>query len=103
MSAPADSTSRFQVGLNGYQTVCAGCFAPYPYAQPLDQRFGSVNEFRTDATSNYNGLQTSLTEQFHSLTLNANYTLQSLPRRSLKRRLASRFPRRAFSRRCPAS
>jgi len=64
----------FQVGLNGYQTVCAGCFAPYPYAQPTDQRFGSVNEFRTDAGSNYNGLQTSLTEQLHSLTLNANYT-----------------------------
>lgn len=64
----------FQVGLNGYQTVCAGCFAPYPYAQPLDQRFGNVNEFRTDATSNYNGLQTSFTEQLRSLTLNANYT-----------------------------
>ncbi len=65
----------FQVGLNGYQNVCAGCFAPYPYAQPLDQRFGSVNEFRTDASSNYSGLQSSLAEQFHSLTLNANYTL----------------------------
>jgi hypothetical protein len=65
----------FQVGLNGYQNVCAGCFAPYPYAQPLDQRFGSVNEFRTDAVSNYSGLQTSVSEQFHSLTLNANYTL----------------------------
>lgn len=64
----------FQVGLNGYQTVCAGCFAPYPYAQPLDQRFGSVNEFRTDASSNYNGLQTSLTAKLHALTLNANYT-----------------------------
>ena len=64
----------YQVGLNGYQTVCAGCFAPYPYQQPLDQRFGSVNEFRTDASSNYSGLQTSLTEQFRSLTLNANYT-----------------------------
>ena len=64
----------FQVGLNGYQTVCAGCFAPYPYAQPLDQRFGSVNEFRTDASSNYSGLQTSLSEQLHSLTLSANYT-----------------------------
>ena len=64
----------FQVGLNGYQTVCYGCFAPYPYAQPLDQRFGNVNEFRTDASSNYNGLQTSLTEQFHALTLSANYT-----------------------------
>ena len=65
----------FQVGLNGYQNICAGCFAPYPYGQPLDQRFGSVNEFRTDASSNYNGLQTSLTEQLHSLNLSANYTL----------------------------
>jgi hypothetical protein len=65
----------FQVGLNGYQSVCQGCFAPYPYQQPLDQRFGSVNEFRTDASSNYNGLQTSLSEQLHSFTLSANYTL----------------------------
>ncbi len=65
----------FQVGLNGYQNVCPGCFAPYPYGQPLDQRFGSVNEFRTDANSNYNGLQASLSEQFHSLNLSANYTL----------------------------
>jgi hypothetical protein len=65
----------FQAGLNGYQTVCAGCFAPYPYAQPLDQRFGSVNEFRTDAVSNYSGLQASLSERMHSLTLSANYTL----------------------------
>jgi hypothetical protein len=64
----------FQVDLNGYQTVCAGCFAPYPYQEPLDQRFGSVNEFRTDAISNYSGLQTSLSEQFHSLTLSVNYT-----------------------------
>ena len=65
----------FQVGLNGYQNVCAGCFAPYLYAQPLDQRFGSVNEFRTDAGSNYSGLQVSLSEELRSLTLNANYTL----------------------------
>jgi hypothetical protein len=65
----------FQVSLNGYQTVCPGCFAPYPYQQPLDQRFGSVNEFRTDASSNYSGLQTSVSGQFHSLTLRANYTL----------------------------
>jgi hypothetical protein len=65
----------FQVSLNGYQNVCAGCFAPYPFAQPLDQRFGSVNEFRTDAGSNYSGLQASVSEQLHSLTLSANYTL----------------------------
>jgi len=39
----------YQVQLNGYQTVCQGCFAPFPYNQPADQRFGNVNEFRTDA------------------------------------------------------
>jgi hypothetical protein len=65
----------YQVGLNGYQTVCEGCFAPYPYEQPLDQRFGSVNEFRTGATSSYNGLQASVNEQLSSVTLRANYTL----------------------------
>ncbi len=49
----------YQVQLNGYQNVCAGCFAPFAYEQPLDSRFGNVNEFRTDAGSNYTGLQTS--------------------------------------------
>jgi hypothetical protein len=65
----------FLEGLNGYQTVCAGCFAPYSYRQPLDQRFGSVNEFRTDANSSYSGLQASVSEQLSALTLRANYTL----------------------------
>ena len=65
----------YQVQLNGYQNVCPGCFAPYSYQRPLDQRFGSVNEFRTDANSAYAGLQTSLTEQFAGLTLRGNYTL----------------------------
>jgi len=64
----------FQVGLNGYQTVCSGCFAPYPFQQPLDQRFGNVNEFRTDANSSYSGLQAGLSEALHNLTLRANYT-----------------------------
>jgi hypothetical protein len=64
----------YQVELNGYQTVCQGCFAPFPYGQPLDQRFGSVNEFRTDAGSNYTGLQTSIAKQFGGLTLRGNYT-----------------------------
>ncbi len=65
----------YQVQLNGYQNVCDGCFAPYPYARPLDQRFGNVNEFRTDANSSYAGLQTSYTQQVGGLTLRANYTL----------------------------
>ena len=64
----------FQVQLNGYQTVCDGCFAPFPFQRPLDQRFGNVTEFRTDASSNYAGLQMAYTQQWHGLTLRANYT-----------------------------
>ncbi len=65
----------YQVQLNGYQNVCNGCFAPYPYSRPLDQRFGNVNEFRTDANSSYAGLQTSFTEQLGGLTVRGNDTL----------------------------
>ncbi|MGD0097460.1 MAG: TonB-dependent receptor [Terracidiphilus sp.] len=64
----------YQVQLNGYQTVCDGCFAPFAYKQPLDQRFASVNEFRTGADSHYSGLQTSAGKQFGGLTLRGNYT-----------------------------
>jgi hypothetical protein len=64
----------YQVELNGYQTVCAGCFAPFPYQRPRDRRFGSVNEFQTNANSSYSGLQASVTEQFGGATLRGNYT-----------------------------
>ena len=64
----------FQEQLNGYQNVCEGCFAPFPFQRPLDRRFGNVTEFRTDASSNYAGLQMAYTEQWHGLTLRANYT-----------------------------
>ncbi len=43
--------------VNGYQTVCPGCFAPFPYAQPADPRFGAVSQFSTGANSHYHGLQ----------------------------------------------
>ena len=42
---------------NGYQTVCPGCFAPFPYMQPADPRFGAVTQLSTGANSHYNGLQ----------------------------------------------
>jgi hypothetical protein len=35
--------------VNGYQTVCEGCFAPFPYAQSTDPRFGAVTQFPTGA------------------------------------------------------
>ncbi len=43
--------------VNGYQSVCAGCFAPFPYGQSTDRRFGAVTQFSTGANSHYNGLQ----------------------------------------------
>jgi hypothetical protein len=64
----------YQVQLNGYQTVCNGCFAPFAYKQPLDQRFASVNEFRTGASSHYSGLQASASKHIGGLTLRGNYT-----------------------------
>jgi Carboxypeptidase regulatory-like domain len=43
--------------VNGYQTVCDGCFAPFPYARSTDPRFGTVTQLATGANSHYNGLQ----------------------------------------------
>ena len=43
--------------VNGYQTVCTGCFAPFPYAQSTDPRFAAVTQFSTGANSHYDGLQ----------------------------------------------
>jgi hypothetical protein len=64
----------YQVQLNGYQNICNGCFAPFPYPQPLDQRFANVTEFQTGANSMYSGLQTVYTQQWGGLTLRGNYT-----------------------------
>jgi len=35
--------------VNGYQTVCQGCFVPFPYLQPTDPRLGAVTQFSTGA------------------------------------------------------
>ncbi len=61
--------------VNGYQTVCPGCFAPFPYAQPTDPRFGAVTQFSTGANSNYNGLQlTAMKRMSHGFQGQINYT-----------------------------
>jgi hypothetical protein len=60
---------------NGYQTVCAGCFAPFPYPQSTDSRFGAVTQFSTGANSHYNGLQlTAIKRLGHGLQGQINYT-----------------------------
>ena len=61
--------------VNGYQTVCQGCFAPFPYAQSTDSRFGAVSQFSTGANSHYNGLQLSAMKRLgHGLMGQFNYT-----------------------------
>src|ERR1700730_693190 len=61
--------------VNGYQTVCQGCFAPFPYKQTTDPRFGGVTQFYTGENSHYNGLQlTAMKRLGHGLQGQVNYT-----------------------------
>jgi hypothetical protein len=65
----------FETQVNGYQTVCQGCFAPFPYGQPADPRFASVTQLSTGANSHYNGLQLTADKRLaHGLQVQANYT-----------------------------
>ena len=65
----------YQTQVNGYQTVCAGCFAPFPYLQPTDARFGAVTQLSTGAGSHYSGLQlTAMKRAGHGLQGQINYT-----------------------------
>ncbi|HEV3218794.1 MAG TPA: carboxypeptidase regulatory-like domain-containing protein [Candidatus Acidoferrales bacterium] len=61
--------------VNGYQTVCRGCFAPFPFMQPTDPRFGAVTQFSTGANSIYHGLQLTAEKRLgHGLQGQINYT-----------------------------
>jgi len=69
--------------VNGYQTVCPSCFAPFPYVNPadaqrigaIDRRFGAVTQFSTGANSHYDGLQlTAMKRIGHGLMVQINYT-----------------------------
>ncbi|MFZ0301032.1 MAG: carboxypeptidase-like regulatory domain-containing protein [Candidatus Sulfotelmatobacter sp.] len=65
----------YSTQVNGYQTVCQGCFAPFPYLQPTDARFGAVTQLSTGANSHYNGLQlTAMKRLSHGLQGQVNYT-----------------------------
>ncbi len=61
--------------VNGYQTVCDGCFSPFPYLQPSDPRFAAVTQFSTGANSHYHGLQLSAVKRLgHGFMGQLNYT-----------------------------
>jgi hypothetical protein len=61
--------------VNGYQTACDGCFAPFPYLLPTDPRFAAVSQFSTGANSHYDGLQLTTVKRLgHGLMGQLNYT-----------------------------
>jgi hypothetical protein len=61
--------------VNGHQTVCDGCFTPFPFAQSTDPRFGAVTQFSTGANSHYSGLQMSAMKRVgHGLMGQINYS-----------------------------
>ncbi len=65
----------YETQVNGYQTVCQGCFAPFPYNRPIDPRFGAVTQLNTGANSHYNGLQLTADKRLaHGIQVLVNYT-----------------------------
>jgi len=72
----------YSTQVNGFQTVCQGCFVPFPYVPPTNPRlsptyprFGAVTQFSTGANSHYNGLQlTAMKRLGHGLQGQVNYT-----------------------------
>ena len=66
----------YQVQVNGYQTVCAGCFAPLSLrASPKIRASEQSTSSATGANSHYNGLQlTGEKRVAHGLQVDANYT-----------------------------
>jgi hypothetical protein len=61
--------------VNGYQTVCQGCFAPFPYGAPTDPRFAAVTQLATGANSHYSALQTTAEKRLgHGFQAQVNYT-----------------------------
>src|SRR6202040_2566947 len=61
--------------VTGYQSVCQGCFAPFPFARPTDARFGALTQFSTGENSHYDGLQVTAMKRIgRGLMGQINYT-----------------------------
>ena len=86
--------------VNGYQTVCSGCFAPFAYGSPPDSRFGAVTQLSTGANSNYNGLQVTVEKRLsHGLRVPNQLHVEPLHGHGFEWRLSASFPRPALLRR----
>jgi len=59
---------------NGFETVCPGCWAPYP-SNPLDPRFYGGTQYTSGGNSDYNALQATVRKRMsHGLNFEVNYT-----------------------------
>jgi carboxypeptidase family protein len=64
----------YTMGANGVQTVCDGCYKPWSFNSPLDQRFFNVTQYTSGANSIYHGLQATVNKRFsHGLNFQFNY------------------------------
>ena len=93
----------YETQVNGYQTVCQGCFAPFPYGQPPDARFGAVTQLSTGANSHYNGLQLTADKRLRTGCRCWRITLGAVVWTRFRTADSCRFPPEESSRRCPAN
>ena len=85
----------YSTQVNGYQTVCQGCFSPFPYLQSTDPRFGAVTQLSTGANSHYNGLQLTAMKRLGTWSARAGQLhLEPLHGYSLERRISFVLRRR---------
>ena len=99
----ARGESALTTQVNGYQTVCQGCFAPIPLWRATDPRFGAVTQLSTGANSHYNGLQLTAEKRLaHGFRFRR--TIPGAAAWTPSRTAAScRFPRPEFFRHCPVN
>ena len=91
----------YETQVNGYQTVCPGCFAPFPYAQPADPRFGAGHAIEHRCKQPLQWAPAHGRETAGAwLAIAGQLCLEPLYGYGLQRRISVRFRRPGSSRRC---
>ena len=78
----------YQVQLNGYQNVCDGCFAPFPYAAAARSAIWKCHRVPNRREQHLQRIADRLHAAMGRLDPARQLHLQSLPRRSIEWRLA---------------
>ena len=78
----------YSTQVNGYQTVCAGCFRPFPYRRAYRPALRLVTQFATGANSHYNGLQLTAEKRIgHGLQVRVELYVEPLSGHGVERRI----------------